>query len=80
VENRRWVVQCANGGISAFIDPAGQIHQGTTMYTVKNEFRAIEPRNGETFYMRYGDLFAGLCVALAFAFVAVSTFISYFRK
>ncbi|HTP14160.1 MAG TPA: apolipoprotein N-acyltransferase, partial [Bacteroidota bacterium] len=72
VENRRWVVQCANGGISGFVDPGGTIHQATTMYTSTTAWRDIEPRDGTTFYDRHGDLFAQLCLTIAVMFVAAS--------
>jgi apolipoprotein N-acyltransferase len=76
VENRRWIVQCANGGISAFVDPSGRIHQATKMYTTDAISRAIEPRSGETFYDRHGDLFAQLCCVIALGFLLSA---SYFK-
>jgi len=80
VENRRWVVQCANGGISAFVDPAGRIHQSTAMYTTDAISRVIEPRTGETFYDRHGDLFAQLCAVLAFLILAAAVFFSFHKQ
>jgi apolipoprotein N-acyltransferase len=55
VENRRWVVRCANGGISCFIDPYGRMYDKTPMYTEASITRAIEPRTAQTFYTRHGD-------------------------
>jgi apolipoprotein N-acyltransferase len=55
VENRRWVVRCANGGISCFIDPYGRVYDKTLMYTEASITRAIEPRTAQTFYTRHGD-------------------------
>ena len=55
VENRRWVVRCANGGISCFIDPYGRMYDKTQMYTETSITRMIEPRTEQTFYTRHGD-------------------------
>ncbi len=80
VENRRWVIQCANGGISAFVDPAGEIHQATQMYTATEIERSIEPLSGETFYDRHGDLFARLCVVPVAVFLFVAGYSSIRSK
>ena len=63
VENRRWIVRSANGGISGFIDPAGKIHDETRLYTTATIHRTIEARADMTFYVLHGDVFAVLCVA-----------------
>jgi len=55
VENRRWVVRCANGGISCFVDPLGRIYDKTQMYTEASIARSIEPRTEQTFYTKHGD-------------------------
>jgi apolipoprotein N-acyltransferase len=55
VENRRWVVRCANGGISCFIDPYGRMYDKTQMYTEASITRVIEPRTEQTFYTQHGD-------------------------
>jgi apolipoprotein N-acyltransferase len=80
IENRRWVVQCANGGISAFVDPVGEIHQATTMYTSAAIDRSIEPRSGQTFYDRHGDLFAQLCVLVAILILLSAGYFSFHQK
>lgn len=80
IENRRWVVQCANGGISAFIDPLGQIHQATQMYTATEIEKSIEPRSGETFYDRHGDVFAKCCLIPAIVFLVIAGYYSIRRK
>ena len=58
IENRRWVVQCANGGISCFIDPLGNIIQRTDMYTIATPVGEVKARTGLTFYSKHGDVFA----------------------
>jgi len=67
IENRRWIVRAANGGISGFVDPAGVYHNETRLYTRATFHGTIEPRTELTFYARHGDVFAGGCVAAAAA-------------
>lgn len=74
VENRRWIVRVANGGISGLIDPTGTFHNETRLYTAATFHGAIESRSEFTFYAKHGDVFALLCVActtlvLLFTFV-----------
>jgi apolipoprotein N-acyltransferase len=64
IENRRWVVRCANGGISCFIDPMGRMYDKTSMYTQASIVHSIEPRSEQTFYTRHGDWFARICAML----------------
>lgn len=71
IENRRWVVRCANGGISCFIDPMGRMYENTSMYTQTSISHRIEPRTEQTFYTRHGDWFARVCaVLMLIAFVS----------
>ena len=58
IENRRWVVRCANGGISCFIDPLGRMYDQTSMYTEASISRTIGMRDEQTFYTRHGDWLA----------------------
>jgi apolipoprotein N-acyltransferase len=65
VENRRWVVQCANGGISFVVDPWGRMLQGTDLFTRRTMVAPVIPRQSLTFYSRMGDWFGELCLALS---------------
>jgi apolipoprotein N-acyltransferase len=58
IENRRWIVRCANGGISCFIDPLGNVVQPTSMYRSAAFSGEIKARTKNTFFTRHGDLFA----------------------
>ena len=69
IENRRWVVRCANGGISCFIDPYGIMVDKTSMYTEASIVRTIQPLDEQTFYTRHGDWFARVCGVISAAFV-----------
>ena len=62
IENRRWIVRAANGGISGFIDPVGHMHQRTRLYTMTTIDGEIEATDHLTFYARHGDLFAQMCL------------------
>lgn len=66
VENRVWLVRCANTGISAIIDPVGRIvdqiplnRQGILVQTVPSA------KGARAFYTRFGDVFAWACIAIA---------------
>jgi apolipoprotein N-acyltransferase len=63
VENRVPLVRAANTGITSIIDRNGHIRGATQLF--KESFLTGVVRLGEkeTFYCRYGDLFAWLCLA-----------------
>ncbi|MSS71322.1 MAG: apolipoprotein N-acyltransferase [Candidatus Latescibacteria bacterium] len=65
VENRIAVVRCATTGISTFIDPFGRQAQTTGIFHPAVLVAPVPRREGETFYTRYGDLFAQVCVGLS---------------
>ncbi|MBI5021047.1 MAG: apolipoprotein N-acyltransferase [Ignavibacteriales bacterium] len=69
VENRRWVVQCANGGISCFIDAYGTIVQQSDLYTKTILSQNVKASKEITFYTEYGDWLAEMCVMLSLFFV-----------
>ncbi|MGH2568482.1 MAG: nitrilase-related carbon-nitrogen hydrolase, partial [Bacteroidota bacterium] len=72
IENRRWVVQCANGGISTFVDPTGVARFSTEMYTSARWVGDIVPQSEMTFYATHGDLFAQLCLFCAALFLIIT--------
>lgn len=80
IENRRWVVRCANGGISCFIDPVGNIYDETQMYT--NEFihKKIETRTEQTFYSQHGDWFARICAWITLILFLFILSYRFYRK
>jgi apolipoprotein N-acyltransferase len=65
VETRRWVVQCANGGISMIVDPTGTTHSTTSLYSKTRFAGDIFLRSEKTFYVKYGDLIAQICLAVS---------------
>ncbi len=80
VENRRWVVRCANGGISCFIDPMGRMYDKTSMYTQASIVHRIEPRSEQTFYTRHGDWLARVCAVLTLVAFVTAVFSLIVRK
>ena len=69
VESRRWIVQCANGGISLIVDPGGTVQKATSLYSRDQFVSTIGLRKEMTAYIRYGDLIAQvsmICAALLF--------------
>ena len=69
VENRRYLLRAANSGISAVIDPFGRVLAGTELHrrtVLDSPFRF---RQSLTFYSRYGDIFAYLCLGLSLVLV-----------
>jgi apolipoprotein N-acyltransferase len=74
VENHVSIARAANTGISVFIDPVGRILSKVKRgnkdifvdgYVVEN----VSVSSSNTFYTRYGDVFAALCTAVSFLFV-----------
>lgn len=71
IENRRWVVQCANGGISTFVDQLGVTRVSSEMYTPARIVNEIVPSNEITFYAKYGDVVAQFCLFCSALFLII---------
>jgi apolipoprotein N-acyltransferase len=69
IENRVSIARAANTGISAFIDAKGEIRKRSDIFVPAALVGNISPKIEETFYTRYGDLFAGSSSAIALLFV-----------
>jgi apolipoprotein N-acyltransferase len=63
VETRVPMVIAANGGISASIDGAGRVHDRLGKQEAGFLLADIEPAQMQSFYVRFGDWFAALCLA-----------------
>ncbi|MFC1568603.1 apolipoprotein N-acyltransferase [bacterium] len=57
IETRRWVVRCANTGISGFIDPWGRYQQKSDFQKEALLHQKIFLKNNKTFFVRYGHIF-----------------------
>ncbi len=64
VENRRALVRSANTGISGFIDPVGRIIAETNIFEDAVMTHSVPVIHRTTFYTRWGDLFAMICLAV----------------
>jgi apolipoprotein N-acyltransferase len=65
VENRVWLVRCANTGISAIVDPSGRIVDQIPLNRQGILVQAVQSSKGiRTFYTRFGDVFAWVCIAI----------------
>jgi apolipoprotein N-acyltransferase len=75
VENRRWVVRCANTGISEFIDPFGRVVRRTRWNQCVALNQTISLLDRRTFYTGHASLLsagfaaAGFLVCLCFLIV-----------
>ena len=78
VENRVYLIRCANTGISSFIDPHGRIIDRVKDKFGKDIFVSgfltgrIVPLISNTFYTRYGNWFAWLCTFCTAIFVLLA--------
>ncbi len=64
VENRVSLARAANTGISALALPDGSITWQSELYVEAGQSGSLPLLSGGSFYTRYGDLFAWLCVGL----------------
>lgn len=64
IENRRWLAQAANSGLSVIIDSRGRI-TGQSGLMAKSTLNGImRPSRVMSFYTRFGDVFSIFCVIL----------------
>lgn len=70
VETRRYLLRATNTGITAVIDPYGRLVAQAPADQRTVLIGDYAPRNEQTFYVRYGDWFAWLCLLLALAALA----------
>jgi len=65
VENHRAFARAANTGISGFIDPFGRIIKASRIFMQTALQATIAVRQQQTFYSRYGDVFAYGCMIIS---------------
>lgn len=86
VENRVSLLRATNTGISVVVDPSGKIRGRVTDEAGKDILvtgllTAAVPKQGkESFYTRYGDVFAFACGLVAFIGITLATLPSSFRR
>jgi len=69
VENRVPIVRAANTGVSGFIDSYGRIGKDLDIFIEGTLVDKIRLKRQETFYTRFGNLFAYLCLGLSGLFL-----------
>lgn len=67
VENRRFIVRSTNDGITAIINPAGQVIQQLKPYQEMAAVVKFGTVQETTFYARHGDWFAWSCLMIGVA-------------
>jgi apolipoprotein N-acyltransferase len=70
IENRRWMARCANGCISAVIDPAGRVVAASDWNRRTITSGTLHRRSGLTPLARLGDWFGLLCLLATAAALA----------
>jgi apolipoprotein N-acyltransferase len=73
VENRRWLIRDTNSGITASIDPYGNVLRVMQRDTRDSADLPYDFRAGKTIYTRFGDWFAWMCVGVS-AILVLLTF------
>lgn len=74
VETKVPVVRVANTGISAVIEPDGNITAATPLFTRGEETERVYWRPEHTIYSAVGDVFAEICFALTVIGLAIAIF------
>jgi apolipoprotein N-acyltransferase len=72
IENRRWILRDTNNGVTAAIDPYGQVRQSLPRHQVDALPAQFGFRDDVTFYSAHGDLFGWVCVILSLGVVGLS--------
>jgi apolipoprotein N-acyltransferase len=80
IENRRWIVRCANTGISCIIDPYGNIRNETPINEKALFTDNIGIRNDKTFYTIYGDVFSAFCFYVSVLLTICGIILRFYGK
>jgi apolipoprotein N-acyltransferase len=72
VEGQRWVARAAATGISAFINPQGEIVSQLRLNSAGFLVQEIDSQCSRTFYLLHGAWFVGLCAGLCMLVLAFS--------
>jgi len=81
VENRVYIARCANTGISCIIDPFGRVvdrvkdDMGNDIFVQGILSGTIIPMKSKTFYTKYGDFFAWICIISTALFIFLTLFV-----
>jgi len=70
IENGVYLVQVANTGITAVVNPQGEIIKTVSPFKKKLLTANIAFQTGRTIYQRWGDIFSYICLLLSVGFLA----------
>lgn len=76
IENRKWVIRCAQTGISCYIDPLGNIYDETKLNEEKIISKEILANDEQTFYSQQGDVVGRVSFYVS-CFAVIILLISY---
>ncbi|MCG2676706.1 apolipoprotein N-acyltransferase, partial [bacterium] len=69
VENRVPIVRAANTGVSGFIDSQGRIKKDLDIFIEGTLVDKINLKKQNTFYTKFGNLFAHFCLSISGLFI-----------
>jgi apolipoprotein N-acyltransferase len=64
VETRLYLVRAANTGVSAIVDPQGEIIAQTNIFDKAAIKENVKYSNIQTIYVKYGDVLVFVCLGL----------------
>ena len=81
IENRKWIVRCAQTGVSCFIDPMGNIYDRIEYWQSGVVDRNIIGNTEKTFYAEHGDIIGLLgSITAAISLLGSLSFYAYRKK
>jgi apolipoprotein N-acyltransferase len=80
IETRKWVARSANTGISAFIDPLGNVINPQPWDTEASIKLTIPIDNRQTFYVKHGDLLSRAAVVVSILLMLLNIVLFLRRK
>lgn len=80
IENRRYIVRAANGGVSAIIDPLGKTVMQTKLFERDVLIGDVAVINDLTFYSKYPLIFPLLCSIISIVVILLFTYKKIINK
>ena len=74
IENRKWIIRCAQTGISCYIDPLGNVYDKIPINTEGAITKEIFANDEITFYSRHGDIIGEVGYYLSLGSIVVFIF------
>jgi len=71
IENRIWIARVANTGVSALISPTGRVTLQGPIFVPLQLVGDVGLGAEATFYTRFGDVFAYICLAISGIFLVI---------